>query len=195
MSGRKETNQTRDIGAEKVLYRVGLVAAFVAATGFLVYRFGPQQLRDFAHQYSFCVIYRFTGFYCPGCGGSRAVAELLRGNIVASFLYHPLAAYGIILYLVFMGSHTAAYLVSWLRRAADRRRTGRRDSAPGRNGQGKGNEKENEERLYTLHGIRWRTSYLTVAVILLIGNFAVKNIIRLATGVDILARLDQIFLR
>ena len=132
---------------------------------------------------------------CPGCGGSRAVAELLRGNIVASFLYHPLAAYGIILYLVFMGSHTAAYLISWLRRAADRRRTGRRDSAPGRNGQGKGNEKENEERLYTLHGIRWRTSYLTVAVILLIGNFAVKNIIRLATGVDILARLDQIFLR
>ncbi len=36
-----------------------------------------------------CKIASALGLYCPGCGGSRAVAALLSGRILRSFLYHP----------------------------------------------------------------------------------------------------------
>ena len=41
-----------------------------------------------------CLFHAMTGFYCPGCGGTRAVAALLRGDLVSSFCYHPLVLYG-----------------------------------------------------------------------------------------------------
>lgn len=40
-----------------------------------------------------CLFHTLTGAYCPGCGGTRALAALLRGNILLSFLYHPLVPY------------------------------------------------------------------------------------------------------
>lgn len=40
-----------------------------------------------------CLFHELTGFYCPGCGGTRAVLALLAGHPVLSFLYHPLVPY------------------------------------------------------------------------------------------------------
>lgn len=40
-----------------------------------------------------CLFHEFTGLYCPGCGGTRAVKSLLHGNLILSFLYHPLVIY------------------------------------------------------------------------------------------------------
>ena len=37
-----------------------------------------------------CPVRFVTGLSCPGCGLSRAWAELFRGNIRAAFAYHPL---------------------------------------------------------------------------------------------------------
>jgi hypothetical protein len=37
-----------------------------------------------------CPIYKFSGIYCPGCGATRAVGEILQGNVVAAFEHNAL---------------------------------------------------------------------------------------------------------
>lgn len=36
-----------------------------------------------------CVLKEKFGIYCPGCGGSRALLSLLRGDFVSSFYFYP----------------------------------------------------------------------------------------------------------
>ena len=40
-----------------------------------------------------CLFHLATGYYCPGCGGTRAITSLLHGQILNSFLYHPVVLY------------------------------------------------------------------------------------------------------
>lgn len=40
-----------------------------------------------------CLMHALTGWYCPGCGGTRAVWFLLTGHPVMSLIYHPLVPY------------------------------------------------------------------------------------------------------
>lgn len=44
----------------------------------------PTQLSD-----KICWLYQH-GYFCPGCGGTRAVEQLLYGHFIKSFLYYPL---------------------------------------------------------------------------------------------------------
>jgi Protein of unknown function (DUF2752) len=60
----------------------------VAATGLagaaFLYRYSPQQ-------YSFyprCPFYALTHHYCPGCGATRALAELLHGHVAAALHFN-----------------------------------------------------------------------------------------------------------
>ena len=55
-----------------------------------------------ARIYPGCPIYRITGLYCPGCGGTHAFRAMAHGEIGASLSFHPLvlpAACFIVLYL------------------------------------------------------------------------------------------------
>lgn len=60
-----------------------------------------------------CFWRRTTGFYCPGCGGTRAVEALFQGQILTSFLYHPAVPYGAFLYVCFMGSQILARIMRY----------------------------------------------------------------------------------
>lgn len=53
-----------------------------------------------------CAFHMLTGFYCPGCGGTRAVIAFSHGQIVRSFLLHPFVPYVLILGGWFMISQT-----------------------------------------------------------------------------------------
>ena len=53
-----------------------------------------------------CVFHQITGYYCPGCGGTRAVKSLLHGQLLRSFCYHPVVIYGTVLYLIYMITQT-----------------------------------------------------------------------------------------
>ncbi|MGN0348990.1 MAG: DUF2752 domain-containing protein [Roseburia sp.] len=88
---------------DTMLYYIGWgLAAFVLfAGGFLKYS-GISIYRIFPP----CLFRLWSGYYCPGCGGTRAAAALLRGDLAASFSYHPIVPLGVLLYLWFMLSQT-----------------------------------------------------------------------------------------
>lgn len=37
-----------------------------------------------------CILYSFTGYYCLGCGGTRALSALLKGHFIRSFTDNPI---------------------------------------------------------------------------------------------------------
>lgn len=57
-----------------------------------------------------CILHSLTGYYCPGCGGTRAVKALLHGHIFTSLYYHPIVAYTAVVGGWFMISQTISRL-------------------------------------------------------------------------------------
>ncbi len=55
-----------------------------------------------------CMFHSLTGLYCPGCGGTRAVRALLRGDLRMSFQYHPLVLYTVFVILLEIILRTAS---------------------------------------------------------------------------------------
>ncbi len=53
-----------------------------------------------------CIFHKVTGYYCLGCGGTRAVFALARGNLLRSLFLHPFVPYVAIVGGWFMISHT-----------------------------------------------------------------------------------------
>ncbi len=46
-----------------------------------------------------CAFPTYFHIYCPGCGGTRAVRYLMHGDVVRSFMAHPVVIYLLILYV------------------------------------------------------------------------------------------------
>ena len=46
-----------------------------------------------------CFIHYITGYYCPGCGGTRAFDCFIHGQWIRSFFYHPAVLVAFILFM------------------------------------------------------------------------------------------------
>lgn len=57
-----------------------------------------------------CMFHRLTGYYCPGCGGTRAVRALLAGHLLRSFICHPIVLLAGVSAGWFMVSQTIEYI-------------------------------------------------------------------------------------
>lgn len=57
------------------------LGTFVLVAGCLIlFWFDPAQHRFFP----FCLFHQLTGLNCPGCGGTRALHQLLHGHVIAA---------------------------------------------------------------------------------------------------------------
>lgn len=90
---------------ERQLYRMGgcFLAVGLALAAFYLYVVVP----NFPYP---CLFLSLSGFYCPGCGGTRALEALLHGKILLSLRYHPAVLYGAVIFFGFMGTHTLEIL-------------------------------------------------------------------------------------
>lgn len=53
-----------------------------------------------------CSFRRMSGYYCPGCGGTRAAFAFARGQFIRSFKFHPIVLYTMVVGGWFMLSQT-----------------------------------------------------------------------------------------
>jgi hypothetical protein len=67
-------------------FRALLISSLVLVAGWVVYRFPPAT----TSWYPRCVFHALTGLDCPGCGGTRAVHQLLHGHFADAFALNPL---------------------------------------------------------------------------------------------------------
>jgi hypothetical protein len=72
--------------AERNFILPALGSVVVLAMGGLLFWFDPAQYR----LYPFCFFHELTGRHCPGCGGTRALHQLLHGNVVAALRLNAL---------------------------------------------------------------------------------------------------------
>lgn len=54
-----------------------------------------------------CPFRALTGFACPGCGATRALHQLLHGNLIAAFQLNPLFLIGLPFLLAVLVRHTS----------------------------------------------------------------------------------------
>lgn len=90
---------------EDLLYYMGIVSIGVMCLVVLIAKRYSAILQKLSLP---CAFRLATGFYCPGCGGTRAVKFFLSGQMIKSFIYHPLIPYLGIGGGIFMVSQTAS---------------------------------------------------------------------------------------
>ena len=88
---------------DKYFYITGwIILTIVAAVAVYFKIFGTAILEKAPK----CTLHAVTGYYCPGCGGTRAVFALFRGDIIRSFKFHPFVPYTALVGGWFMISQT-----------------------------------------------------------------------------------------
>ena len=99
----------RKISSTQICYRISLVLLPIMLGLSLLYQAGifiPTKI------FPPCMFHALTGFSCPGCGSTRAVSALLRGDLLTSLKLQPAIFYCALVYTAFVLSHTLALLIN-----------------------------------------------------------------------------------
>lgn len=80
-------------------YGVWAFAFVVAAMAILLWQFDPNQA---GNPLPPCPFHWLTGWYCPGCGATRAMHALLHGDIAKAFAMNPLLVLALPLVLLLL---------------------------------------------------------------------------------------------
>ncbi len=145
----KKSSASTPISYETAFYITGWCLIGILCLSILIYRLIPPANRPIL---PICTLYRLTGIYCPGCGGTRSTIYLLTGHPIRSFIYHPVVFYAGAVGGWFMLSQTI--------------------------------ERISRHRFKI--GLKYRDSYLWIALILAIVNFILKNVFLFAFDIDLL---------
>lgn len=92
---------------QKELYYSALIITLLGTAGFLILQLTGLKLENLFPE---CGMYAMTGYYCPGCGGTRAVRALFRGHIITCFCYHPFVLYAFFMLAGFLSTSTITYI-------------------------------------------------------------------------------------
>ncbi len=90
---------------EDQFFILGMIIAVAAGAFLFLGRLLPLQLR-----LPPCWFHLISGYYCPGCGGTRALRALLHGRLLLSAWYHPFVLYAVSIYFYFMATQTIEHL-------------------------------------------------------------------------------------
>lgn len=100
------TRQTEQMTAQ--FFRIGLWMIPLILIGGPLYILGLPYMRGIIP--AECVFLEKTGYYCPGCGGTRSLYMLLHGRPLWAIWFHPFLMYVLILWAVFMVTNGIEYL-------------------------------------------------------------------------------------
>ena len=80
-------------------YFVGKIALVILVAATILFWWQGDYIINREHG---CVFREIMGFYCAGCGGTRAFYYLVHGSFRKSFLYNPFVIYMVVVYIFFM---------------------------------------------------------------------------------------------
>ena len=104
----KKTNRKRKRTIEDDFFFLGCAVLACAAAAAAVLHIWPG-LRQVLRLPP-CLFHLITGYYCPGCGGTRAVRALFKGQLLKSAYYHPIVPYAAAVCTAFMATQAAERL-------------------------------------------------------------------------------------
>ena len=138
-----------DKKVDTIWYIIGWVLLGVGALYFVFVKLTGIHISDIMLP---CMLNVWTGWYCPGCGGTRAVFSLARGEIVRSFIFHPIVIYTLIVGGCFLISQSIQRIT------------------------------RNKIRI----AMHFRPIYIWLALIIVLGNFFIKNALLLFCNIALL---------
>lgn len=97
------------IGSRALLALTLAAATAGTAAATVLFRYDPAKFGFYPR----CLLFVYTGIYCPGCGALRAMHQLVHGNLLGALDYNPLLVLA------------SPFLVYWVLAHALRLTTGR----------------------------------------------------------------------
>ena len=79
----------------KILKILFLISPFVLVPLAIIFRESAVLV---GNSFATCITYQL-GFYCPGCGNTRAVISLLHGDIFSSIRFNPMIVFSLLILL------------------------------------------------------------------------------------------------